>query len=117
MTGRTAGVARNTVTRSAAGDGNAHGEEGDAGLPAAIVTEDFLAVPYLIAGTERAGLLPERVARLLASVHGLTQVPAPFHLADLLESLWWHSMHARGPAHGWLRRVISEAGRLVEQSS
>ncbi|MEU1054266.1 LysR family transcriptional regulator [Streptomyces sp. NPDC005876] len=81
-----------------------------------ITTEDFLSVPHLVRGTDRIGLMPERIARLSPASQGVTVAALPFELGDLLESLWWHPAHERDPAHTWLRHMASQAGRIVEQS-
>ncbi|NBH12163.1 hypothetical protein GTY80_54115 [Amycolatopsis sp. SID8362] len=43
---------------------------------AAVSTEDFLAVPCLVRGTDHIGLVPERVARLTAGTQGLEVAPS-----------------------------------------
>ncbi|GGZ43675.1 LysR family transcriptional regulator [Streptomyces poonensis] len=85
-------------------------------IRSSITTEDFLAVPHLVRGTDRIGLMPERVARLHPAGEGVTIADLPFELGDLLESLWWHPAHERDPAHTWLRHMASQAGRIVERS-
>lgn len=78
----------------------------------AITTEDFLAVPYLVAGTDRIGLMPEQAARLHPS-SAVTVVDLPFELGHLVESLWWHPIHERDPAHLWLRQMASRVGEII----
>lgn len=78
-----------------------------------ITTENFLSVPHLIAGTDRVGVLPERAARLPSSGSGTTVVDLPFGMGPLVESLWWHPLHERDPAHIWLRKIAAEAGHLI----
>jgi len=80
----------------------------------AITTEDFLAVPYLVAGTDRIGLMPEQAARLYSSAD-VTVVDLPFELGYLVESLWWHPVHERDPAHIWLRNIASRVGQLIDE--
>ncbi|MFH9551854.1 LysR family transcriptional regulator [Streptomyces sp. NPDC017435] len=78
-----------------------------------ITVENFLTIPYLIAGTDRVGVIPERAARLFPTGCGTVVVEQPFPMGRLVESLWWHPLHDRDPAHAWLRRTAGEAGRLV----
>jgi DNA-binding transcriptional LysR family regulator len=82
---------------------------------AEIVTENFLAIPHLVAGTDRIGLMPERVAS--SSAHGVVIAQLAFEIGHLVESLWWHQLHERDPAHIWLRRIAAQAGQLVENGS
>lgn len=81
---------------------------------AEIVTENFLAIPYLVAGTDRIGLMPERVASPSPSAPGAVIAPLDFEIGHLVEALWWHQLHERDPAHIWLRRIAAQAGQLVE---
>ncbi|MEH3131004.1 MAG: LysR family transcriptional regulator [Mycolicibacterium neoaurum] len=83
-------------------------------IRAAITTEDFLAVPYLVAGSGRIGLMPERVARLEAAKHDIVVVEPPFDLGYLVESLWWHPINERDPAHIWLRQLAAKAGQIID---
>jgi DNA-binding transcriptional LysR family regulator len=81
-----------------------------------ISTEDFLAVPYLVAGTDRIGLVPEQVARLHPR-SAVTVADIPFELGHLVESLWWHPVHERDSAHIWLRQMASRAGQLITSAA
>ena len=81
---------------------------------AEISTEDFLAVPHLVAGTDRIGLMPARAARLASAGSAVTLAAAPVELGILVEALWWHPMHERDPAHRWLRQVAVRAAEQVD---
>jgi DNA-binding transcriptional LysR family regulator len=80
---------------------------------AEIVTENFLAIPHLVAGTDRIGLMPERVAIPTLSGQPITVAQPAFEIGHLVESLWWHPLHEREPAHIWLRRMAAQAGQTV----
>ncbi|MFI1711462.1 hypothetical protein [Streptomyces griseoruber] len=68
---------------------------------AEIVTENFLAIPHLVAGTGRIGLMPERVSAPAPSAQPITVVQPAFEIGHLMESLWWHtSMDANRPTCG-----------------
>lgn len=79
-----------------------------------ITTENFLAVPHLIAGTDRMGLVPERVAHLPTVRSVVTVVDLPFELGTLVESLWWHPLRERDAAHTWLRQMAVQAGHALD---
>ena len=83
---------------------------------AEISTENFLAVPHLVQGTERIGLLPARVAALPSVRSAVSVAEIPFELGMLVEALWWHPAHERDPAHRWLREVAVRAARQVEDA-
>ena len=38
-------------------------------------------------------------------------------MGPLVESLLWHPLHERDPAHTWLRKIAAEAGHLVAAST
>ncbi|MEV6001469.1 LysR family transcriptional regulator [Streptomyces griseomycini] len=82
-----------------------------------MAVENFLTMPFLVAGTDRVGVVPERAARLFPADSGTVVVELPFRLGHLAESLWWHPIHDRDPAHMWLRKAAAEAGRLVAADS
>jgi DNA-binding transcriptional LysR family regulator len=81
---------------------------------AEISTEDFLAMPHLIQGTDRIGLMPARVADLASSRGAVSVAGIPFELGVLVEALWWHSMPERDSAHRWLRQIAVWAVEQVE---
>lgn len=53
------------------------------------------------------------MARLHAPSNGTVVVALPFELGLLVETLWWHPLHERDPAHLWLRQIAVRAGHLV----
>lgn len=81
---------------------------------AEVSTEDFLAIPHLVTGTDRIGLMPERVALLASSQSAVAVAEIPFELGMLVEALWWHPMHERDPAHCWLRQAAARAAERVD---
>lgn len=78
-----------------------------------IVVESFLALPHLIAGTDRIGLVQGLLAPLLTRTGEVRALPCPYDVVPLVEALWWHPMHERDPEHVWLRSVLTEAGSAV----
>lgn len=82
---------------------------------AGITTEDFLAIPHLVRGTDRIGLVPGRVAALADGIPGLVTAELPFELGILVESLWWHPMNDLDPGHIWLRDAATRAAATIEE--
>ncbi|MDN3028304.1 LysR family transcriptional regulator [Streptomyces sp. S.PB5] len=78
-----------------------------------ITTEGFLAVPHLIAGTDRLSLVPERITHQFDETRGMVVLDLAIELGVLVETLWWHPLHERDPAHIWLRQIAALAGRLL----
>jgi len=69
------------------------------------VSGSFLALPFLVAGTDRFALIQQRLADRLAAA-GVRVLPCPFPVTPLIEALWWHPVYDRDSAHQWLRSVF-----------
>ena len=78
------------------------------------VTESFLIVPFLIAGTDRVGLVPAMLARRLPALADVRVIPCPFPVADLVECLWWHERHDEDPGHRWFRSLLVRAAAAAQ---
>ncbi len=74
-----------------------------------VVTEHFLAVPALVAGSARIGLLQQRLADRLPPDSGVRVLPPPVDVGLLLEAMWWHPVYTGDPEHTWLRDVVRRA--------
>jgi DNA-binding transcriptional LysR family regulator len=75
-----------------------------------IVVESFLALPFVIAGTDRVALVQSRLVPRLTAAGDIRAMACPFDAVPIAEALWWHPMYERDPAHAWLRGVLAEAG-------
>jgi DNA-binding transcriptional LysR family regulator len=82
-----------------------------------VVVDGFLAMPFLVAGTNRIALIQEHLARRIAATAGVRVLPCPFEAVPLAEAFWWHPMYRTDPAHHWLRRTLVEAGRRLAGSA
>ncbi|GAA3753785.1 LysR family transcriptional regulator [Salinactinospora qingdaonensis] len=76
--------------------------------------EGFLAVPLLVAGTDRIALLQERLARRLLPLGGFRILECPFQPTPLVEAMWWHPTHRHDPGHTWLRGFLAEVGKQAD---
>jgi DNA-binding transcriptional LysR family regulator len=74
-----------------------------------VVTENFLTVPGLVAGTERIALMQQRLVDLLPLNSGLRALPPPFEAGPLVEAMWWHPMYDADSEHRYLRELIVRA--------
>jgi DNA-binding transcriptional LysR family regulator len=82
-----------------------------------VAIENFLTMPYLIAGTDRVGVVPESATRLFPPDSGTVVVELPMGGGRLVYSLWWHPLYEGDAAHLWLRKTAAEAGRIVAAST
>jgi DNA-binding transcriptional LysR family regulator len=74
-----------------------------------VVTESFLTVPGLVAGSDRIALLQERLVRLLPLDVGIRALPTPFEAGPLVEAMWWHPVNDRDPEHEFFRGLVQRA--------
>lgn len=81
------------------------------------VVESFLALPHLVAGTDRIGLIQGHLAARLSGLDGVRVLPCPFEPVPLVEALWWHPAHEDDPEHRWMREVFGEAGRTLPSAA
>lgn len=78
-----------------------------------VVVSDFVSIPFLVAGTDRIGLLPRRLATLLAEPSQTRVVESPVPLPALIMTLLFHPAKELDPAHAWLRQLLARmAGAL-----
>jgi DNA-binding transcriptional LysR family regulator len=78
-----------------------------------VVTESFLTVPGLVAGSGRIALLQDRLVRLLPLDAGVRAVPCPFEAGPLVEAMWWHPVADRDPEHVYFRDLVARAAHLA----
>jgi len=78
-----------------------------------VVTENFLTVPTLIAGSDRIALLQRRLVDQLPLNAGIRALDPPFEAAPLIEAMWWHPVYDDDPEHAYLRDVVTRATGLA----
>jgi DNA-binding transcriptional LysR family regulator len=79
-----------------------------------VVTESFLTVPGLVAGSRRIALLQERLVRALTADLGVRTVPCPFDAGPLVDAMWWHPVYDRDPEHTFFRDLVSRAAASAD---
>lgn len=77
------------------------------------VTESFLAVPFLVAGTDRLGLVPSLLAHRFREFGEVRTVRCPYPTGELVDALWWHRMQHNDPGHRWFRDLLRRAAESV----
>jgi DNA-binding transcriptional LysR family regulator len=71
-----------------------------------VVSPSFLALPALIAGSDRIALVQESLAAQLVRGGGVRILESPLTLIPLTEAFWWNSVHDRDPEHLWFRSLL-----------
>jgi DNA-binding transcriptional LysR family regulator len=75
-----------------------------------VAVDSFLALPFLVAGTDRVAVLQSRLAERLEATARIRALPCPWEVVPLKEAFWWHPSLRADPAHRWLRSVMREVG-------
>lgn len=78
-----------------------------------MVTESFLALPFLVAAVRGVGLIQKRLADRLALAADVRVLPCPFEPVPMIEAMWWHPMYTRDAGHRWLRDLFARAGERL----
>jgi DNA-binding transcriptional LysR family regulator len=78
-----------------------------------VVTESFLTIPALVAGTRRIALLQERLVKKLSADAGIRALPCPFEAGPLVDAMWWHPIYDRDPEHTFFRGLVQRASATV----
>ncbi|WP_202925785.1 LysR family transcriptional regulator [Goekera deserti] len=81
-----------------------------------VVTEGFLAVPFLVAGSNRIAFLQERLAQRCAATAPVRVLPSPVEVGDLAVSLRWHPGATDDPGSRWFRGVLQRAAARLDQA-
>ncbi len=77
------------------------------------VTQNFFAVPTILAETDLLLVTGMSVAQLLCSQHPLAMVDLPTSLAPLQAHLLWHERSHHDPAQKWMRDKLVAATQLL----
>lgn len=76
---------------------------------AQVVTENFLTIPGLVAGTNRIALIQRRLADRIPADLNVHTLPPPLPLTPLVEAMWWHPVYDDDPEHTYLRGLVLRA--------
>lgn len=71
-----------------------------------LTVEGFLAVPWLLRGTDLIATVPTQISHTIAKAASVVQLPLPEPVSSrFLQSVWHPRMH-NDPAHRWLRSTL-----------
>ncbi len=74
----------------------------------------FAVVPFIVASSDLIATVPERLARVFASVLKLQVLAAPLMIPPFRLAMLWHERNDRDAAHLWLRNLIAETAMKVK---
>jgi DNA-binding transcriptional LysR family regulator len=78
-----------------------------------VTTEGWLPLPFVVAGTDLVAVVPERLARRVASTAGVAVCEPPFGTIELLEAVWWHPTRSGDQAVRWMRAITAEVAAAL----
>lgn len=81
-------------------------DEAGIGRSVEATASSFVAMPYMLAGTELVTLLPESLGQRVASSAEIVLLEPDMPITPLHESMYWHARRDRDPGHAWLREQI-----------
>jgi len=82
-----------------------------------VVCDSFLAVPWLLPGTQRLAMMHERLAQLMLHKLPLAIAPLPFAFPVMRELVQYHSAKAGDHGMQWLLQALLAQAELLEGSS
>lgn len=77
-----------------------------------ITTGSFLAVPWLISGTQRLAFMHERLARVVSKTFPIAFAPVPFEFPIMRELAQHHRARDSDTGLQWLRRQLTEVSAI-----
>jgi DNA-binding transcriptional LysR family regulator len=71
----------------------------------------FVAMPFMLEGTELITLLPESLGSRAAGSARIVLLEPDMPITSLRQSMYWHARRDRDPGHAWLRDQIRAVSR------
>jgi LysR family nod box-dependent transcriptional activator len=81
----------------------------------AVLTYSFVTLPALLVGTDRVATVHERLARRLVDTWPLEIRPTPMPFDAMEQAMQWHKFRTNDPGLAWLRGLIVEAARHIDE--
>lgn len=81
-------------------------------LRPAVTVQGFLALPFMVQQSSRAGIIQKRLARRLDQMSAVRTVKLPFDPPRIVVALWWHQGQTADAGHSWFRSwLVAVAAR------
>jgi DNA-binding transcriptional LysR family regulator len=84
-------------------------------LDIGVITDGFVSVPGLVAGTLRVALMQERLINTFPPELGIRVLECPFEALPLMVALWWHPLYDQDPEHQLLRSAFSDVALALAE--
>lgn len=80
-----------------------------------MMTQGFLSVPQMVAGTDLVATVPVSMQKPFAVFPGIRFLPPPIHIPGLVLRQTWHPRFHHDPANIWLRQTVFELFSAPEE--
>jgi LysR family nod box-dependent transcriptional activator len=81
----------------------------------AVSTYSFVTLPAMLVGTEYVATVHARVARRLLNAFPLEIRPTPIPFDRMEQSVQWHKFRTNDPGLVWLRGMLAEAAKRIDE--
>ncbi len=78
-----------------------------------VSVESFLAVPSLVAGTDRVAFMQEKLTEYLRGRVAIRVVPSPLPIIEHPVTFYWDAGATNDPGHRWFRGVLERAAATL----
>ncbi len=78
----------------------------------AATADSMVTMAFLLAGTDLVAVLPQRLAKRLATAADIRLLEPEMPLRPLRQSAFWHTRRDRDPGHVWLRQHLVAVARV-----
>jgi len=82
-------------------------------LQIAMLVQEGLTVPHIVANSNLIAAVPARLARGFVDQLPIRAHPLPFRLPEQNIALYWHERTHRNPAHEWFRNLIGKIAKTL----
>jgi hypothetical protein len=80
-----------------------------------VVVQNLLALPFLLAGTNRVAILQQRLADKLRVDGRIRVLELPLAVPELIEAGWWHPSRSTEPGQRWPQQLLQEAAASLDE--
>ncbi len=80
----------------------------------AVSTYSFGSIPFMVVGTDLIGTVHSRLVRRVLPAIPVVLKPVPLPAVSFHQAMQWHKYRTRDPGLVWLRGLLHEAARLLD---
>lgn len=86
------------------------------GRQIAVSTYNFVAIPFMVVGTDLIGTVHSQLARRILPALPVVLRPVPLQGVGFSQAMQWHKYRTRDPGLVWLRTLLHEAAQQIDST-